>query len=92
MKTVKFPKNLKKIDNLAFKGCKSLRDITIPESVTEIGSAAFENCSFLHTVKILGKNVKIAKTAFMGTRLTKETVDHLMEFEPDLRGIYRWLI
>ena len=89
LKTVKFPKNLKKIGNLAFKGCKSLRDITIPASVTEIGSGAFENCSFLHTVKILGKNVKIAKTAFLGTALTKETIDHLREFEPDLRGIFR---
>lgn len=88
LKTVKFPKNLRKIGKMAFKGCKCLRDITIPASVTEIDSGAFEGCSFLHTVKILGTNVKIAKTAFAYAGLTAETIEHLRKFEPDLRGIY----
>ena len=63
MQTVTIPSTVKKIEYIAFSGCKSLKSITIPDSVTEMGMRIFENCTKLESVKI-GKGIK---TIFCGT-------------------------
>ena len=57
MQTVTIPSTVKKIEYIAFSGCKSLKSITIPDSVTEMGMSIFENCTKLESVKI-GKGIK----------------------------------
>ena len=50
----------------AFKGCTSLKSITIPESVTEIGGYAFDGCTSLKSITIPESVTEIASTAFSG--------------------------
>ncbi|MBQ8546335.1 MAG: leucine-rich repeat protein [Clostridia bacterium] len=45
-------KAVNSIGNSAFKGCTSLKTVTIPESVTAIGASAFNSCSNLKSVNI----------------------------------------
>ena len=48
----------------AFRGCKSLTNITIPNSVTSIGSSVFEDCSSLANVTIPNSVTSIGWMAF----------------------------
>ena len=54
----------------AFKGCTSLKKVTIGKNVKKIGSQAFYKCGKLRTVVINSKNLKkssFGKNAFKGT-------------------------
>ena len=51
---VTLPDTVKKIGNLTFYHCMSLRKITVGNALTEIGSDAFMNCKNLHQMTLRG--------------------------------------
>ena len=57
LKYVKFPKDMKKIDDFSFRGCKSLETIILPEKLEFIGAHAFDLCKNIKTIKNLTPNV-----------------------------------
>lgn len=52
------------IGNDAFRGCRSLRSVSIPNSVTTIGSSAFYLCQGLASVEIPNSVTTIGHYAF----------------------------
>ena len=42
--SAQLPNSLQKIDNEAFYGCRSLKEISLPEGLTDIGDCAFMDC------------------------------------------------
>ena len=64
LKSIRFPKSLKKIGAFAFQNCQSLKEIIIPDEVTEIGKHAFEKCKSLEKVALSQQLVKIDDYAF----------------------------
>lgn len=63
LEEIVLPKNLKIIDESAFKGCYYLTSIDIPESVTKIGSEAFYGCSNLENIS-MKSDIDIGDCAF----------------------------
>ena len=64
LKTVKFGKNLKAIDQYAFKGCSSITEIVLPDSLTSLGDYAFTYCTSAKYL-VIGKGLeKIPQGAF----------------------------
>ena len=57
MKSVAFPKGLKKIGVSAFEGCKNLTVLRLPDSVTDIEDGAFAGCGEFRSVTI-GRGIK----------------------------------
>ncbi len=53
-----------RIGGSAFRGCTSLKSITIPDSVTSIGGYAFEDCTGLKSVTIGDSVTSIGGSAF----------------------------
>ena len=51
---VVLPDAVKKIGNLAFYHCMSLRQLTVGNMLTEVGSDAFMNCKNLHQITLRG--------------------------------------
>ena len=68
------PDGVLKIEDMAFKDCKSLLSVWIPKSVVCIGNSAFEGCSNLTTVHISEGVSTIGDNAFKGC-------DHLLNIE-----------
>lgn len=64
---------LEVIDNNAFEGCSSLKQIEIPDSVESIGEGAFTYCTSLEHVTIGNKLAYVAKSAFSWCNLTEIT-------------------
>ena len=54
----------KEICDLAFKGCTSLKSVTLPDTLKSIGSYAFEKCTSLESVTIPGSVKTIGHEAF----------------------------
>nr|MDE6472980.1 leucine-rich repeat domain-containing protein [Ureaplasma sp.] len=52
LKTIRFPKTLKKIAGYTFAGCTSLTNVEFPEGLSYIGPFAFADCHSLKTIKI----------------------------------------
>ena len=52
--------------NDVFRGCSSIRSVTIPDSVTSIGASAFEGCTGLANVTIGNSVTSIGDDAFRG--------------------------
>ena len=50
--SVEFPEGTVSIEDSAFRGCGSLKNISVPDSVTSIGNYAFSNCSSLTGIAI----------------------------------------
>lgn len=65
------PKEVKKINDYAFSGCRSLKTVKILGG-TEIGRGAFEGCSQLEEVVLSDEIKKIGELAFEGCRLLKK--------------------
>ena len=64
----KFWEGVTKIDKRTFKGCISLKDITIPDSITSIGDGAFDDCDRLESITIPESVTSIGKSAFYGCK------------------------
>ena len=64
-------KNVKSIDNLAFKNCSSLKEITIPEKITSVSESTFEGCISIEEI-IIPENVEeIGDRAFSNCKNLK---------------------
>ena len=61
------------IGDSAFKGCTSLKSITIPEGVTSIGGSAFEGCTSLKSITIPDSVTHIGNYAFFNTAYQNKT-------------------
>ena len=59
-----FSKNLSKIGEGAFAGCKGLTSIVLPDSVLNVGSLAFFDCDKLTSVTFGGHILEIGNRAF----------------------------
>lgn len=70
--SIELPESLKKIQNGAFSGCKSLAgDLKIPSNVTVIGNSAFANDTALTGTLTIGNSVQtIGDSAFSGCKFT----------------------
>lgn len=64
--------NVTPIEDFAFEGCSSLKEIHIPNSITEIGVSAFEGCSSLEKIHIPDSVTKIGDFAFKDCTSLKE--------------------
>lgn len=64
IKSIVFPKTLKRIGSMAFSYCPTLESITIPESVEYIGEAAFNLCENLVSVTMPKKQIEYDGDAF----------------------------
>jgi len=53
LETVALPETLEFVNERAFWGCRSLRELTIPESATFIGQDAFHDCTSLERLVVL---------------------------------------
>ena len=73
MSNLTLGKKLEVIDNNAFEGCWSLKQIEIPDSVESIGEGAFTYCASLEHVTIGNKLAYVAKSAFSSCDLTEIT-------------------
>ena len=56
--------NCKAIDDSAFLGCKSLKEINLPEGLSFIGVQAFANCSALEAIDIPGTVMSVNLATF----------------------------
>lgn len=63
LKSVVFPKGMKKIENMAFTDCISLKRMTLPDGVTKIGKRAFAGCRKLQ-LYVPSSVKQISKDAF----------------------------
>lgn len=54
------------IESSAFKGCTSLKSVTIPDSVDTIGASAFQGCTSLKEVSIPDRVLALERNAFNG--------------------------
>ena len=60
--------NLKKIDDYAFTGCKSLQQINIPNGITKIKDYAFCDCKSLQQINIPNSITEIGNAAFFNCK------------------------
>lgn len=73
IRSIQFPRSLRRIPGSCFKNCRSLEEVTIPRTITEIGWGAFEGCSSLKKVVIEG-DAEIGIGAFDGCVGLREVV------------------
>jgi len=74
--TMTFDGPITKIGLNSFRGCTTLKNITIPDTVTVIGSNAFNGCSGLTSIKIPASVTDISIYAYNGCyKLASITVD-----------------
>ena len=75
LKVAKISKGTKKIEDKAFIGASSLKEVNIPYGVTEIGYDAFKDCTSLTSITIPNSVTEIGYGAFEDcTSLTSVTI------------------
>ena len=88
--SVTLPSKVAEISDNAFKGCTTLKSVTIKPTLTKsgttikIGASAFENCTALDSVfvpKADIETVEIDPTAFVGTKIALFTGNKFTSFE-----------
>ncbi len=74
------PNNISKINDFAFIGCRSIKNVVLPDGLTEIGQRAFECCSSLESVSFADNLRVVGEDAFLGcTSMNK--VDYVGEID-----------
>lgn len=64
IKTIKFPKGLKEIEDSAFRGCTDLMDVIIPEGLKVIGEDAFYGCYEIVSIELPTSLKELADGSF----------------------------
>lgn len=92
---------LNRIENNAFKGCKSLINAILPETLQYIGAHSFENCEMLSEINIPEKVTEIQDFAFHNTAYYNNHDNwhndvlyighHLIEAHDSVKGHYNVL-
>lgn len=73
LETVVFQQGNVYIDQYAFLGCDSLKEINLPKSIVSIGDSAFKDCKSLEVVKMDSTVLEtVGKSAFEGCTSLKE--------------------
>jgi hypothetical protein len=67
-------RNLKIIDENAFYGCASIKELSLPFTLKILGNCAFAKCRSLETVILPNKRFKIEKKLFEGCDSLKTLV------------------
>lgn len=63
--SIELPESLTSIENLAFAGCRFLKEISIPDSVVTLKNAAFSGCTHLEKAKLSESFTEIGDGAFL---------------------------
>ena len=71
IQTIRLPKHLKTVGELAFYKCVTLPSITLPHSVTSLEKQAFSNCKHLVSVNLSHSLVSIGDSAFENCDILK---------------------
>lgn len=88
--SVTLPSKVAEISDNAFKGCTTLKSVTIKPTLAKsgttikIGASAFENCTALDSVLVSKagiETVEIDPTAFVGTKISLLTDNKFTSFE-----------
>ena len=66
IKNIILEPGVSRIDDYAFRNCRSVESVVIPDTVTQIGSSAFYNCEKLKEVTIPSSVTDIDPNAFSG--------------------------
>ena len=78
--TILIPDSVKRIDSIAFSGCKTLASITLPKNITEIEMFAFRKCTSLTSISIPSCVKKLGYGAFYKcTSLASITIPESVE-------------
>ncbi len=83
--TVVVPAGTVKIGAEAFKGCNTLKSVTLPWTVEEIETAAFEDCTALSEVIAKGKITIIGERAFKNCTALKD-INEFLTHAQELNG------
>ena len=74
LKSVSIGNNVQRIEYLAFRNCRELKNIILPSSLEFIGDDAFQGCSSLQSIEIPNSVTKINSGAFEGCSNLKEII------------------
>ena len=80
LKTIIFPKNLKKVEEAAFHCCYSLERVSLPDSLQELESSVFQSCSSLRVVDFPAAIRKIDYACFTGCALDTLVIRGTLEY------------
>lgn len=82
--TVVIPDGIMRIGSSAFKGCTSLKEISIAETVISVGASAFEGCTALTEIELPDSVRELGKSAFAScSRLVDVNIPTSLEVIPD---------
>lgn len=65
---------VKTISENAFRGCETLKKVTVPDSINTVGAGAFEGCVSLESIVIPEGVISIGGNAFLGCTALKSAV------------------
>ena len=86
------PPTVKRIQDMAFKGCPQLTSVILGEGLNEIGEGAFRECKSLHEIRILPAVRGVKGWAFHGCSSLTSVVlnDETEEFVTAASMQYWW--
>ena len=74
LNSISIGNNVQRIEYLAFRNCRGLKNVIFPSSLEFIGDDAFQGCSGLQSIEIPNSVTKINSGAFEGCSNLKEIV------------------